>query len=329
MHRKLGHELEKLRSGKLTEKESRDILSSFHQAGLEYGLKNELYRQLENSDDAAATENESQLRFDRLWKRIETNKSAGKTFKLSHVYWAAAILLIGFLLGNIMKLDVENVGEPEYYTAVAPMGSVSEIILPDQTVIFLNAGSEIKYASFSGSKTREVFLEGEAYFNVEKSEEIPFIVHTPFYDVQVMGTSFNVKAYAEDAEVVTTLEEGSIQIRETKNFKTEENIVLQPGEQLLYNKQDNLLQIKKVNPVLFSSWKDNKLTFINMALGELFTLLERKYGVTIEVRDKSILKYHYDGTLKNETIIEVLNILQKTLPIRYTMQNEEVIISKK
>jgi ferric-dicitrate binding protein FerR (iron transport regulator) len=228
-----------------------------------------------------------------------------------------------------MKLDFKNVPEPAYYTAVAPKGSVSEIILPDQTVIFLNSGSEIKYASGLNAKTREVFLKGEAWFNVEKSEEVPFIVHTPFYDVRVLGTEFNVKAYAEDADVVTTLEEGTIRIEPAKNFKTEKNIILQSGEQLVFNKQQKTLHVKQVNPRIYSSWKDNKLIFINMSLEKLFTLLERKYGVEIEVPDKSILKYHYDGTIKNETIIEVLNILQKTLSIEYEIKDQKVRILKK
>ena len=327
----LRNNFEDLRSGRLSEKEQKEFLAMFHQAGLEYDLKKELYQELENIQEVIADDNEIQTRFDRMWNRIESVKKQvpKRTLNLSYAYWAAAILMLGFILGNLVHLVRESVTEMAYYTAIAPKGSVSETILPDGTIIFLNAGSEIKYASNMDIKSREVYLKGEAWFDVEKSKEIPFIVHTSYYDVRVMGTEFNVRAYIEDAEVITTLEKGSIEVTSTNDFKIEKNVTLNPGEQLVYNKQKNSLFVSQVNPGIYSSWKDNKLIFINMSLKELIILLERKYGVEIAVKDSDILKFHYDGTIRNETIMEVLNILQKTLPINYYIENQKVVIMKK
>lgn len=238
----------------------------------------------------------------------------------------AAILAIGFMFGILLNKFLPT--EPVYYTSIAPMGSVSQMILPDNTMVYLNSGSEIKYSIDGVDGNREVFLKGEAWFQVEKNKKKPFVVHTPYYNVNVLGTEFNVKAYPDDNEIATTLEKGSIQITSAENFQIQSNTVLNPGEQLIYNKTQNTIQLKTVKTKLYTSWKENKLIFINMSLKELIRLLERKYGVDIEVNDSSILEYHYDGTIKDETIIEVMEILKHSLPIKYQIDEQKLIIKK-
>jgi len=216
-----------------------------------------------------------------------------------------------------------------YYVAHAPKGSVSEIILPDGSAIFLNADSRVKYSINGKNDIREVFLEGEAWFDVEKDKDKPFVVHTPFYDVNVTGTQFNIKAYEADNTLSTTLEEGQIIIQSTDNFRLAESIVINPGEQATLNKDSRELTIEKVNTKWVTSWKDNKLIFVNMNLKELVVLLERKYGVDIEIKNKEILNLHFDGTIKNESIIEFLNIIQTTLRINYKIIGQKIVITNK
>jgi ferric-dicitrate binding protein FerR (iron transport regulator) len=200
------------------------------------------------------------------------------------------------------------------------------MILPDNTMIYLNAGSEIRYSINGKNGIREVFLTGEAWFQVTKNNKKPFVVHTPYYHINVTGTEFNVKAYTEDNEITTTLETGAVLITSAENFKIQNNQVLKPGEQLVYNKEKNSIEIKKVRTNYFTAWKDNKLIFINMKLKELIQLLERKYGVDIEVNDESILDFHYDGTIRNETILEVMEILKHSLPIDYKIEEQKLYI---
>jgi len=239
----------------------------------------------------------------------------------------AAILILGFLTGFF--IDQLKIDEPVFYTCIAPNGSVSQLLLPDNTMVYLNSGSQIEY-SFSGSEEkREVFLEGEAWFDITKNSKKPFVVHTPFYDVKVTGTQFNVTAYKTDTKIVTTLEEGSIYISSTKNTLLRSNEILHPGEQFVYDTEKGNYKINNVNTKLFTSWKENKLIFINMDLKELIVLLERKFGVDIVVSDNIVLDYHYDGTIKNETILEVLELLKETLPINYKIEGQQVIIQKK
>lgn len=240
----------------------------------------------------------------------------------------AALLVAGILIGiTVVKISPKN--EQLFCTSTAPKGSISQMVLPDSTVIFLNAGSEIRYSVGLGSSHREVFLQGEAWFKVAKDRKKPFVVHTGFYDVQVLGTEFNVKAYDSDSRVETTLEEGSVKILSTDKFKMAQQVVLIPGEQIVYNKDNNKFQVKVVDARLFSSWKENKLEFIKMSLRELLVLLERKYGVNIEVVNPEILEYHYSGTIKNESILDVMNILEHTLALRYSIEEQKIRLYKK
>lgn len=239
----------------------------------------------------------------------------------------AAILFIGLLLG--VSLQYLKKEEPVYITSIAPKGSVSQMVLPDNSIVYLNAGSNLKYSVKGVKGKREVFLEGEAWFDIAKNKKIPFVVHTPFYDVNVTGTQFNVKAYKNDDEITTTLEEGSVLITSSEKLKLAETAVLKPGEQLVYNSLKKTIEVKNVETRIFTAWKDNKLIFINMNLKDLFVVLERKYGVDIEVKNEIILDYHYDGTIKDETILEVLDLLKETLPVKYKIEGQTIVITKK
>lgn len=278
---------------------------------------------LYNASEIAETEKE--------WNKFRLNIKKRKLPIGSGLYiirnwWkVAAIFIVGLIIGSLLIQLIGN-SEPEYFTSIAPKGSVSQIFLPDSTMVFLNAGSEIKYKIDSKSKYRELILNGEAWFHVTRMEKKPFIVRTPFYDVKVLGTKFNVKAYQTDSKIETTLEEGKVLVSSSDIFKMAEEVILSPGEQLLYDKANNQLQVKKVNTSLYTSWKENKLIFINMNLNELIVLMERKYGVDIEL--DSNLDYHYSGTIKNETIFELLEIIKHTLPIQYKIDGQKILIYK-
>ncbi|MEN6453743.1 MAG: FecR domain-containing protein, partial [Prolixibacteraceae bacterium] len=265
--------------------------------------------------------------------KINHKRNSGNSFrfrfelKWKQVLQAAAVLLVGILLGTGIAHHAGS-GTP-ILTASAPLGSVSKIILPDKTEVFLNAGSQIQYAFDEDGESRGVILDGEAWFKVFKNDRLPFLVQTAYYDIKVLGTEFNVKAYSEDNQIETTLEKGVVQVISSGTLKLKREVSLKPGEQLVYARDKETIRVRLVNPKLYTSWKDNKLEFIKMELGELITLLERKYGVNIEVEDKSILQYHYSGTIKNETILEILEIIRHTLPLRYEIVGQTVKIYKK
>lgn len=239
----------------------------------------------------------------------------------------AAVLVVGIILGFFIY--TMRTSAPPTFTSFAPKGSISQMILPDNTMVYLNSASKISYTHKRSGKKREVVLDGEAWFHVAENSKKPFIVHTSAYDIKVTGTKFNVKAYRDEKEIVTTLVSGSVTISSTENFRMKAEKILQPGQQLIYNRDAKTVTTKSVQTKFYTSWRENKLIFINMSLEDLVILLERKYGVDINVDDSSILKYHYDGTLKNETILEVLELIKVTLPIQYEIVGQEIHITKK
>ena len=299
----------------------------FHQAENEYKLKGELLKELEKTElpDSSST-NFSNL-FNKLWSTINEKRKEPRRRLTSNIIKIAAAIVIGLFIGLYITF-LKSESSPVYYASHSPRGSVSEIILPDGSVIFLNSDSHIQYRVNGKNGIREVHLRGEAWFDVKKDKKKPFIVHTPFYNVNVTGTQFNVKAYDSDNEVITTLEEGEVRIGSSEDFKLESEITLKPGEQVVLNTETKKANIKTVNTKWFTSWKDNKLIFVNMSLKELIVLLERKYGVDIEVKNKALLDLHFDGTIKNETIIEILEIIKKTLPVNYKITNQKIEITK-
>ncbi len=238
----------------------------------------------------------------------------------------AAILLVGFISGFLFVKYAQQ--KPIYITATAPAGSVAQLLLADSTVVYLNAGSQLTYCPESKSRNREVSLNGEAWFDVTKNKKNPFVVHTPVCDVNVTGTRFNVKAYAVENQVITTLEEGEVMLSSASGYQLARTIRLLPGEQAVIDRSTNKAQVKKVETRYFTSWKDNRLMFVNMNMKELILTLERKFGVEIEVTDPDILKYHYTGTLKNESVLEVMELIKHTLPIDYSIDGQIIRVMK-
>ncbi len=274
----------------------------------------------------ADTENEWKKFVSRA-KKVNRKMRKGRNIEWKTIARIAAVLMIGIFIGSLLIPDFSKT-EPVYCTAIAPEGSVSKLILPDSTLICLNAGSEIRYSVDPHAGQREVFLQGEAWFSVSHAKNRPFVVHTSFYEVNVLGTEFNVKAYDADSRVETTLEKGIVRVNSSGKFRLPEDIYLKPGEQLVFNKETNELRIKSVNTRLFTSWKDNKLEFIKMSLNELIVLLERRYGIDIDVENPEILKFHYSGTIKNESVLEIMEVIEHTLPIRYEIKGQTIKIYK-
>lgn len=308
------------------------VASLFGKPELEYEISDALFGQLEKMDEENTDGIDLNSLYKRLWLKITAREkeSKSKKYRIYSIRAAsiAALIAIGLIVGAIFTPSNQN-SNLAFVTLVSPNGSISQVYLPDSTLIYLNAGSEIKYRMDQGDGNREVFLSGEAWFNVTKDQNKPFVVKTPYYNVKVLGTEFNVKAYENDKDVTTTLESGSIEIISGEELTIQQAILIKPGEQISYNKLKRKIDIKEVNSSLYSSWKDNKLIFINKNFSELIDILERKYGVEIQVKDTSINKYHYDGTIKDESIFEMLNRIQSTLPIKYRIEEQKIIIEKK
>lgn len=330
MQNKIKDILNKGKSGNAADEEVQEMYALFHNEQDEYELKNFLLQELQNTEVPVTSANPFKKLFENLWSKIEKTKP--KIIKHTNFIKTFGRIAAAVILGLFMGIYVSSLKKDktlEYYTANAPQGSISEIVLPDSSLIVLNAGSSVKYSINGDGGKREVFLDGEAWFDVHKNKQKPFVVHTSIYDINVTGTQFNIKAYQAENEVTTTLEEGSVYVSSTEQCKLSNDIQMVPGEQLTFDKSTKNIAIKKVNTNWFTSWKDNKLIFVNMSLKDLVILLERKYGVDIEVKHVAIHDYHFDGTFKDETIIEILDILKRALPIDYKIVDQKIEITKK
>ncbi len=316
--------------GESTREELLEAISYFESQGLNQTIENQLNEIWEDDQfmigGQCETKNIGTI-LTRIHEKIKPEMRVIRKRKIRQlvIYFSrvAAFLIIGLSVGLLFSLLKKE--EPVVFTAMSPRGSISQIILPDSTLVYLNSDTELKY---SGSRRkREVFLNGEAWFRVKEDNKSSFIVRNDIYDVYVSGTAFNVRAYKGDKEVVTTLESGSVTIPSSDKFRLRSPITLEPGQQFIYDGESNTIRSQRVRTALYTAWKDNRLIFINMNLAELIKLLERRYGVNIEVSDTDILKYHYDGTIKNESILEVMELIKATMPIEYHISNQKIIIT--
>lgn len=225
-------------------------------------------------------------------------------------------------------------------------GSNSRIVLPDGSTVWLNAGSTIEYDKNFDHEIREVSLNGEAYFDVTKDPERPFIIHTQKINIKVLGTAFNVKSYANDSHSETSLIHGSIEV--TMKDHPEEKIIMKPSEKLVVmNDAVSLAQpdtkntestppvvVSKINylpadgTVIETSWVDNRFIFRDKKFAELAHEMERKYGLTFRFEDEEAEQLMFSGNFKRETVEQVLQALQLANYFDYTIENDVIIITK-
>jgi ferric-dicitrate binding protein FerR (iron transport regulator) len=215
-------------------------------------------------------------------------------------------------------------------TLIVPVGGIYAVNLSDGTKVWLNSKSSLKYpVEFSGNK-RTVTLEGEAYFEVSKNAHSPFTVKTNSGKVTVLGTHFNVSAYAEDKLFAATLAEGKVQVSET-NVKNNESVVLRPGQQA--RASNAVLNVVEVDPSVYTAWKDGKFYFENENLKSILNKMSRWYNFNVKFEQKSLEQIKFTGiVLKQEPIENLLDIISKTSNVKYKItkvnQTYEVTVSK-
>lgn len=272
-----------------------------------------------------------------------------ETLKYAAIILAIATvgMLTYFMVGN------RNEGNQSVWTSVeAPLGAKSLVTLPDGSKVWLNAGSKIKYPGTFGKKKREVFLEGEAYFDVSKSKNSMFIVRTGYININVLGTEFNVKAYAEENTIQTTLVKGIITVTGEKSKITgiDHEIYLKPNQSITFiknkehvvktnlkikkevsrNKEnvENLVFLPKIDPVVYTSWKDDRWKIQSESLSDLAIKLERKYNVKFKFNDESLKAYKFTGILRDETLEQMLNVIKLSAPIDYSIKENTVFLNE-
>ena len=230
-------------------------------------------------------------------------------------------------------------------------GSTTDIILPDGSKVWLNAGSKLTYDKTFGEVTRNVVLTGEAYFNVVHNAEKPFVIHTSAMDIKVLGTEFNVKSYPDENTTEASLIRGSIEV--TLTHKRGEKIVLKPSEKLVVSNEEietdsiaapvkktlkhtePIYSLARLNyfsldsTILETSWVYNRLIFEDESFEEVATKMSRWYGVKFEFDNTEVQNLRFTGNIKNESVEEALKAMQITADFSFRiLADKHILIDK-
>jgi ferric-dicitrate binding protein FerR (iron transport regulator) len=242
---------------------------------------------------------------------------------------AVAVVIVA---GYFILKNNDHSGKEGLKIFAAAYGERKNFQLPDGSVVILNAGSKMHIDERYGISTRDIYLEGEAFFDVKHNKALPFIVHTPAMDVKALGTAFNVKAYPGEKMTETSLVRGIVEVtlKEEKNRK----VLLYPNEKVQWKQPsaDEAAKEKKIllpqnlvqsltktdrNEIKEIAWTENKLVFADETFADIAILLERWYGVKIEFADEVTRNYRFTGIFEKEEIGAVLSFLKESRDFNY------------
>lgn len=258
-----------------------------------------------------------------------------QTRKRFHLSVAAAILiLVGLTFSTlfvISQFDANNkalevnidVG-PQILTKSTPNKRMFRMRLQDGSFVHLNAVSSISYPQKFDDKSREIEIQGEAYFNIERDEKRPFKIKVKDYAVQVLGTSFNIKAYNDDEDFSVTVESGTVSVQ--LNQDDLKPVLLTKGQRLMFNPETEELKVVSVNPADELSWRKGILRFDATPMAQVEKILERWYGIELIIEDKSIYKKTLSGIHQNENLKSVIESLTFATGTKYLIKDNSIII---
>lgn len=280
--------------------------------------------------------------------RRQTRKLYIKVARIAAL--AILIFVLGALVSYLTVSNYKKFSTGDIFEISAPQGSISKIVLPDNSTVWLNAGSTISYSGNFNHADRIVKLEGEAFFDVPKNPLKPFIVNTSHLNVRALGTQFNVKAYPDDDAVLTTLVEGKV-IIDIEGLEKSFTYNLEPRQIFIYTKSDRsvsrsdpredvaqieneqdeqpvkglsppeskaIISVKSnIKPELYTSWKDETWIIEGETMADMAVMLERRYNTKINIHAEELKSYRFTGKIMNETLEQVLEILRMTAPLKY------------
>jgi ferric-dicitrate binding protein FerR (iron transport regulator) len=261
---------------------------------------------------------------DREWRRLENAIDRGTSMpaKKTGMLWKLAASLILFLsLGAIIWYFL-NTSQMEQVVAV---NRVETLVLPEGSSVALNVGSELKYKGEFGAKSREVELSGEAFFEVEADVQRPFIIRVGRVRVQVLGTSFNVKAYEESKEIEVTVEAGKVKVYWVDDPANQ--LVLVRGEKAILNKAQKELKALENNDINFKAWVNRRIFFEDTPMSEVVKIINEVYQANILLEGTELKNCPITTEFDNQSLETILSVLSSTLDLKIERRGEQIIIS--
>ncbi|WPP49198.1 FecR family protein [Catalinimonas niigatensis] len=270
--------------------------------------------------------------YDQVFKRIKANLQTEKpqeakqlSMPLYKRWYGVAAVISGFMLISSVYLLI--VQQPKATTYQTAYGETRTISLPDGSSVILNANSSIQLLD-DFEEQREVWLKGEAFFEIEeveskdKSGYIKFTVHTDRLDVEVLGTSFNVQDWQEKTQIV--LASGKVRLRSSSN----QELTMEPGELAEVTKDQQSIQKKIVNPEIYSAWTENRLFCNETPLHEVASTIAHRFGKEVIFQEESLKNVAITGTLPLQNLTLLSDVLQESLTIKIHINEDKLLISK-
>ena len=239
----------------------------------------------------------------------------------------AAILFIPLLITSLLTISrLVHSNKPQLFAIqeiTSPPGVRSQIVLPDGSKVWLNAESSIVFKIPFDQTQRDVTLSGEAFFDVQKNPEVPFVVKSGNIHVSVLGTRFNFKAYDHENTIDVVLEEGKVKFQTDKD-KSVQELMMKPGEMAVYDRTTRTTKITSVKIDKYTAWHSGQLVFDDTPLPEVAAQLNRWYGIEVILEGTEIQNYKITTTFENESLNQVLDLLELSSPIDINYENAKI-----
>jgi len=217
-----------------------------------------------------------------------------------------------------------------YNTVIVPYGKRTQITLSDNSSVWLNSGSKLIYPARFATEKREVYLEGEAIFEVSHNKQQPFMVITQDIEVKVLGTVFDVSAYSDDATSSAILESGSVEMKyKTNSLLSQSKVKMTPGMMAVYDPNEKTVKQTQVNTKLYTSWREGYFVFERQSLGEILKKISRYYNVSIQLKDQSLADETFTGPLDlRNSATQVLEIIAELINAKVETIDNQIIITR-
>lgn len=265
---------------------------------------------------------------EKSWKRLLKKRMESRPRRLNLWYKIgsyAAVALIAIALSStyFIYFSPDNDGFSTRY--IGGDGLQADVVeLPDGTRVSLGSKTSFHYDKKYGEDKRIVYLEGEAYFEVAKDKEHPFIVKTKEQDVEVLGTKFNVMAFPADSLIITTLLEGSVRLT---TLGLPKQTILKPNQQFVYNRNTKSVSLRGVDAQQFVSWTSGYYYFSEESLDTILDRLGHVYGVQFAVSSEKLNHRTFTGTFyRGQSIKDIMEIINLSIPIKYKVNDQQVTI---
>ncbi len=255
----------------------------------------------------------------RSYNRWQTSWKIQQFLKVAAIFFFVASISGLALFYNYRSQTISET----FTSVITGNGQISRVELPDGSQVWLNSGSTITYNNFFALQNRKISLTGEAFFDISENKALPLIVDCGKIKVKVLGTKFNVNAYLPESGVEVVLEKGEVALFTEKS--TTAFYKVKPGERVKVDTRNNNFLAEIVNTSRYTSWKEGIINIYKSPIEEVVKCLEKRYNKQFELSPE-VLKYNYTFTIQNETLEQILQLMERITPVTMEPKGEVITI---